>query len=101
MQPESAVVSNLVSQVGVASRPTLTHAELQRLVRYWVAKLKGAGFLPEEVLIAVKSLVRETIVPHYTGYADETDQSDPGIAFVRDASQWCIEAYYEEAGDAR
>ena len=80
-----------------ASRPTLTRAELQRLVRYWVGMLKEAGLPPEEVLVAVKSLVHDTIVPRYGRYADPDDNDNARIAFVRDAAQWCIDAYFEDA----
>ena len=70
-------------------------------MRHWVGMLKEAGFPPEEVLIAVKSLVRETIVPRYSGYAEGQDGTDSRIAFVRDAAQWCIEAYYDDDANAR
>ena len=78
-----------------SAQPALTRAELHRLVRYWVGMLKEAGLPPEEVLIAVKALVRDTIVPRYKCYADEADEQEARIAFVRDASQWCIDAYFE------
>ena len=80
-------------------RRTITRAELRRLVRYWAGLLKEAGLAPEEVLIAVKALVRETIVPRYERYADGEKDDVPRIAFVRDAAQWCIDAYVEGPAD--
>lgn len=101
VQPDGVVHSHVVSEAGKTPRPALTHAELRSLVRYWVGMLKGAGFPAEEVLIAVKSLVRETIVPRYSGYAEGHDETSARIAFVRDAAQWCIDAYYEDDVDDR
>ena len=101
MQSDSAISFSAVSQVGRSPRPALTHTELRTLVRHWVGMLKDAGFPPEEVLIAVKSLVRETIVPRYSGYAEGQDGTAARIAFVRDAAQWSIEAYYEDVASAR
>ena len=87
--------SNSALAVSDSPRPTLSHAELRRLVRYWVGMMKEAGLPPEEVLVAVKTLVRDTIVPRYGRYADGDDNTDTRVAFVRDAAQWCIEAYFE------
>ena len=101
MPSDSTVTSSAVSQMGRSPRPALTHPELHTLVRHWVGMMKDAGFPPEEALIAVKSLVRETIVPRYSGYAEGHDGTNSRIAFVRDAAQWCIEAYYENAANAR
>lgn len=78
-----------------SAQSTLTRAELHRLVRYWVGMLKEAGLPPEEVLIAVKALVRDTIVPRYKCYADDANEQEARFAFVRDVSQWCIDAYFE------
>jgi len=91
------VPSNSAVPLTDATRPTLTRSDLQRLVRYWVGMLKEAGLPPEEVLVAVKSLVHDTIVPRYGRYADPEDDADARIAFVRDAAQWCIDAYFEDA----
>ena len=101
MQSDNAVTSRAVSQVERPQRAPISHAELRALVRHWVAMLKEAGVAPEEVLIAVKSLVRETIVPRYSDYAEERDGTASPIAFVRDAAQWCIETYYEDVADGR
>ena len=93
---EGIDVTSSVVPMTDTTRPTLTRSELHRLVRYWVGMLKEAGLPPEEVLIAVKSLVHDTVVPRYSRYADPADHADARIAFVRDASQWCIEAYFED-----
>ena len=72
----------------------ITRAELRSTVRYWCLELKEAGLPPETVLVTVKLFVRDTIVPRYARYADATDD-EARSAFVRDASRWCIEAYFE------
>ena len=97
MRGDRIDASNPALAVTDSAHPTLTRAELQRLARYWTGTLKEAGLPPEEVLIAVKSLVRDTIVPRYRHYTDGNDDADARLAFVRDASQWCIEAYFEDA----
>lgn len=97
MPSDRIVSSSSAVPVTDAARPTLTRSELQRLVRYWVGMLKEAGLPPEEVLVAVKSLVHDTVVPRYGRYADPEDDADARVAFVRDAAQWCIDAYFEDA----
>lgn len=82
-----------------SARLTLSHAQLRGLVRHWTDTMKEAGLPPEDALAAVKSLVRETIVPRYGRYADGKDDADARLAFVRDASQWCIEAYFDEIAE--
>jgi len=83
------------------SGPTLTPDELRRLVREWVEELKESELPPEKVLVTVKTLVKETIVPRFARYADATDDTDGQIAFVRDASKWCIEALFESTSGGR
>ena len=78
MQSDISCTSSAISPVGLSRRPALTRAELRTLVRHWVGMLKEAGFPPEEVLIAVKSLVRETIVPRYS----ELARCPPSTAMV-------------------
>ena len=100
--PDDATYST--SAVSGAAQDTcspLTQNELRRLVREWVEELKGAELPPEKVLATVKTLVKEYVVPRYPHYADAKDDGVGRIAFVRDASQWCIEAYFEDRSDGR
>ena len=94
MRNDRAAALDSAFVVADSRRPTLTYGELQRLVQHWVGLLKEAGLPPEEALIAVKELVRDTIVPRY-GHAGAADEPDVRLALVCDAAQWCIEAYFD------
>lgn len=62
--------------------------------------MKGEGFPPEKALVTVKALVKDAISPHiahYDGAALTHDRTAP----VADASQWCIDAYFNEAPERR
>lgn len=93
--------SSAVSDAAQLTSPPLTQNELRRLVREWVEELKGDELPPEKVLATVKTLVKEYVVPRYPHYADAKDDAVGRIAFVRDASRWCIEAYFGDSSDGR
>jgi len=104
--PEAALRNDSIDSSNASyeariSGPSLTHDELRRRVRDWVEELKESKLPPEKVLVTVKTLVKETVVPRFSRYADATDDSDGQIAFVRDASKWCLEALFENTSDER
>ena len=67
------------------------------MVREWTLLLKEEGFLPEKALVAVKALVREAIAPHIFRYDSGDPADDVRRALVADASQCCIDAYFNRA----
>lgn len=75
--------------------PSVTRAQLQALVCEWSLMLKGEGLPPETVLVAVKKLVQEAIAPSLAGYADADMSGYRRDVLITDASQWCIEAYFD------
>lgn len=87
MRNDGAAAPDSAFAASHSRRPTLTQEDLQRLVRCWVGLLKEAGLPPEEALIAVKELVRDTVVPRYSRYSGAADEGDVRIALVRDAAQ--------------
>lgn len=84
-----------------SSTESMSRDELRSLVREWTAVLKEQGLPPERVLAAVKSRVRDVILPHVSHYADK-DVTDPRQDRVMsDSSQWCIEALFEPSDTGR
>jgi hypothetical protein len=75
---------------------TLSKEELRSLVCEWTLTLKEEGFPPEKALVTVKTLVREAVLPHVSEY-DRSALADDRTALVVDASQYCIDAYFNEA----
>ena len=75
---------------------TLSKEELRSLVCEWTLTLKEEGFLPEKALVTVKTLVREAVSPHVSHY-DRSALADDRTALIVDASQYCIDAYFNEA----
>ena len=73
----------------------LTRSQLRALVREWCLMLKEEGLAPETVLVAVKRLVQEAITPSVAAYADAEASDYRREVLVSDASQWCIEAYFD------
>lgn len=57
----------------------------------WVVtrQMKLHGYLPESVLIAIKSAARDAAVPHVAEHLVRD--------IIADAAQWCIQAYFEAA----
>lgn len=57
----------------------------------WVVtrQMKVHGYLPESVLIAIKSAAREAAVPRVAEHLVRD--------IIADAAQWCIQAYFEAA----
>ena len=80
--------------------PPLTRSQLRAVVREWSLMLRGQGLPPEKVLVVVKTFVRDAVAPSVARYAD-TDAEHRGDALVTDASQWCIEAYFEGGASGR
>jgi hypothetical protein len=69
-------------------------------VREWSVMLKSEGLPPERVLVVVKRFVHEAIAPAVTHYT-QADAPDYRVdALVADASQWCIEAYFDSDSDS-
>lgn len=75
---------------------TLSKEELRALVCEWTLTLKEEGFPPEKALATVKILVREAVSPHVSQY-DRSALADDRTALIVDASQYCIDAYFNEA----
>ena len=75
---------------------TLSKDELRALVSEWTLMLKSDGLTPEKTLVRVKTLVREVVEPLVASYAS-TAITDDRTAFLADASQWCIRAYFDDA----
>ena len=75
--------------------PPLTRSQLRAVVREWSLMLRGQGLPPEKVLVVVKTFVRDAIAPSVARHADADASDHHGDALVTDASQWCIEAYFE------
>ena len=80
--------------------PPLTRSQLRAVVREWSVMLRAQGLPPEQVLVVVKSFVRDAIAPSVARYADADASDYHGDALVTDASQWCIEAYFEGGASA-
>ena len=59
--------------------------------------LKDEGLPPEKVLVVVKRFVHEAIAPSVPRYADADASDYRRDALVADASQWCIEAYFNQS----
>lgn len=78
----------------------LSREELRMLVCEWTLTLRSDGVPPERALVTVKTLVREGIAPLVSRY-DDADLGDDRTALVADASQWCIEAYFNDAAARR
>ena len=76
---------------------TLSKHDLRALVGEWTVILKKEGLLPEKVLVAVKTLVRELIAPHVSRY-DDVELSENRAPLIADASQCCIEVYFSQPG---
>ena len=81
--------------------PPLPRSQLRALVREWSRMLKGEGLPPERVLVVVKRFVHEAIAPAVAHYTRATASDCRVDALVADASQWCIEAYFECASALR
>ena len=79
----------------------LTKSQLRALVREWSMMLKEEGLPPERVLVVVKRFVHEAIAPSLTRYADADAADHRRDPLVADASQWCIEAYFDSASAHR
>jgi hypothetical protein len=76
---------------------TLTKDELRSLVIEWTGALKGGGLPPEKVLVAVGALVSDAFVPYVVRYVDADPNDCRHEVIVTDASQWCIEAYFNKS----
>jgi len=59
--------------------------------------LKEEGLPPERVLVVMKRFVHEALAPSMTHYADVDAPDWRRDLLVADASQWCIEAYFDTA----
>ena len=59
---------------------------LQHAVATYARQMRARGSHPEEVLVSVKSAVRSVAMPAIGLTLDR---------LVRDAAQWCIDAYFE------
>ena len=87
---------------GSLREPTLQRArslskdELRSWIREWTLTLKEEGLPPEKVLLTVKAIVRETVIPEVSRYGGAT-VLDHGTTLLADASQSCIEAYFDES----
>lgn len=75
---------------------SLSKDELRSCIRDWTLTLKEDGLPPEKVLLTIKALVRETVVPEISRY-DGATVVDHGTTLLEDASQFCIEAYFDES----
>lgn len=62
--------------------------------------LRGQGLPPDRVLVVVTTFVRDAIAPSVAPHADADASDHHGDALVTDASQWCIDAYFDEGTSA-
>ena len=92
---------NDTAQAGHRGAPPLTGSQLRALVREWTMVLRTEGLPPERVLVVVKRFVHEAIAPSVTHYADADAPNHRRDLLVADASQWCIEAYFDAASAGR
>ncbi|HEY2851822.1 MAG TPA: hypothetical protein VGJ18_03200 [Gemmatimonadaceae bacterium] len=78
--------------------PVLARDELRSLVVAWTLKMREDGMLPEKVLIAVKTLAKETVAPSVvpSDYDAQLRQE-----LLADASQLCINTYFNTTGSKR
>ena len=90
--------ANDTVQAAQRGAPPLTRSQLRAVVREWSLMLRGQGLPPEKVLVVVKTFVRDAIAPSVARHAAPDASDHHGDALVTDASQWCIEAYFD--GDA-
>lgn len=76
------------------SLEALSREELRGLVREWTLRLREEGLPPERVLAAVKSRVRDAILPRVSRYVDD-NAAPRQDRLMTDSSQWCIETLFE------
>jgi hypothetical protein len=74
---------------------TLSKDELRSFVSEWTLILKAEGVPPEKVLVTVKTLVRVAIAPRVASY-DGVMVAKGHTALMTDASQCCIDVYFNE-----
>ncbi len=91
---------NDTAQAAPRGVPPLTRSQLHALVREWSLMLKGEGLPPERVLVVVKRFLHEAMAPA-VARSSRADVLDFRVdALLADASQWCIEAYFDSGSDS-
>jgi hypothetical protein len=78
--------------------PVLARDELRSLVVAWTLKMRDDGMLPEKVLIAVKTLAKDTMAP---SVAPSDYDAQLRKELLADAAQLCIDTYFNTTGSKR
>ena len=89
---------NIALTVGPSGLEGISLDQLRAVVQMWTQMLREGGLPPEKVLAAVKAFVRESATASLLSGTDaELDESfHQRDLLVKQASAWCIEAYFAE-----
>jgi hypothetical protein len=93
---DEAVRTKLCDQIRSVTFPITAEArdDLRALVFEYVDALKGRGWLPEQVVVAVKQACHDSGLRPSSHFALTETPPDDTAQLLIDTVAWCIERYY-------